>query len=176
MHVELYHCSSELKRLAREQKDSSMAARIRAVYLAVEGHGAPKIGAALGFSRRTIQKWIRSYNRLGMEGLQDKAGRGIKAHLNADQLQWLRQRIDQGPTADDGVCVFHASDIGRIIAKQFGINHSVRQVQRLLRKLGYRYLSGRPEHPKGDPEARSAFKKTLLLKSKTSVLYMLENE
>jgi transposase len=175
MHVELYHCSSELKRLAREQKDSSIAARIRAVYLAVEGQGAVEIGAALGFSRRTIQNWIRSYNRNGLDGLQDQTGRGTKARLNTDQMQWLRQRLDQGPTAQDGVCVFHAADIGRIIAQQFRVSYSVRQVQRLLRKLGYRYLSGRPEHPKGDPEARSAFKKTLLLKSRTSVLYMLEN-
>jgi transposase len=176
MHVELYHCSSELKRLAREEKGSSLAARIRAVYLAVEGQGAVEIGMALGFSRRTIQNWIRSYNRHGLEGLQDKAGRGIKARLNTDQLQWLRQRLDQGPTADDGVCVFHAADIGRIIARQFDISYSVRQVQRLLRTLGYRYLSGRPEHPKGDAQARGAFKKTLLLRSNTSVLYMLENE
>ena len=176
MHVELYHCSSELKRLAREEKDSSIAVRIRAVYLAVEGQGAVEIAMALGFSRRTIQTWIHSYNRCGLEGLQDRTGRGIKAQLNCDQLQWLRQRIDQGPSADDGVCVFHAADIGRIIAKQFDVSYSVRQVQRLMRKLGYRYLSGRPEHPKGDVQARSAFKKTLLLRSKTSVLYMLENE
>jgi transposase len=175
MHVELYHCSSELKRLARQEKEPSIAARTRAVYLALEGRDAVQIAAVLGYSRRTVQNWVRSYNRHGLDGLQDQAGRGSKAGLNADQLQWLRQRIDQGPTADDGVCVFHAGDIGRIIARQFGISYSVRQVQRLLRRLGYRYLSGRHEHPKGDAEARSAFKKTLLLRSKTSVLSILEN-
>jgi len=176
MHVELYHCSSELKKLARRKKEPSIAARIRAVYLALEGRDAVQIAAVLGYSRRAVQNWVRSYNRHGLDGLKDQTGRGTKARLNADQIQWLRQRIDQGPTQDDGVCVFHAADIGHIIKQQFGISYSVRQIQRLLRKLGYRYLSGRPEHPKGDAQARSAFKKTLLLRSKTSVLYMLENE
>jgi transposase len=176
MHVELYHTTNELKKIFRKEKDPRRAVRIRAVYLALMGKTAPQIADVLGYARRVVQNWIYSYNRHGLDGLQDQTGRGSKARLNADQLQWLRQRIDQGPTHEDGVCVFHAADIGRIIERQFGVNYSVRQVQRLLRELGYRYLSGRPEHPKGDEQARTTFKKTLLLRSKTSVLYMLENK
>jgi len=176
MHVELYHPTSELKTIFRKEKDPRRAVRIRAVYLALMGQTAPQIADVLGYTRRVVQNWIYSYNRHGLDGLQDRTGRGSKTRLNSDQLQWLRQRIDQGPTEDEGFCVFHAADIGHIIKQQFGVSYSVRQVQRLLRKLGYRYLSGRPEHPKGDAQARSAFKKTLLLRSKTSVLYMLENE
>lgn len=176
MHVELYHPTSELKKLFRKEKDPRHAIRIRAVYLAMMGKTAPQIAHVLGYTRRVVQNWIYSYNRRGLDGLQDQSGRGTKSRLNADQLQWLRQRIDQGPNKDDGVCVFHATDIGCIIKQQFGVSYSVRQVQRLLRKLGYRYLSGRPEHPKGDAQARDSFKKTLLLRSETSVLYMLEKE
>jgi len=47
MHVELYHCSSELKRLARHEKDPPIAARIRAVYLALEGRDAVQIATVL---------------------------------------------------------------------------------------------------------------------------------
>jgi transposase len=176
MHVELYHPTSELKKIFRKEKDPRRAVRIRAVYLAVMGKTAPQIAHVLGYTRRVVQNWIYSYNRQGLDGLKDRTGRGTKSRLNADQLQWLRQRIDQGPTEGDGVCVFHAVDIERIIKQQFGVSYSVRQVQRFLRKLGYRYLSGRPEHPKGDAQARDTFKKTLLLRSETSVLYMLENE
>jgi transposase len=176
MRVELYHCSEELKKLARREKDVRLAVRIRAVCLALDGKDAAGIAGTLGYSRRAVQNWIRAYNRKGLEGLRDEDGRGIKARLNADQLQWLRQRIDDGPTEEDGVCVFHASDVRRIIESQFSINYSLRQTQRLLRQMGYRYMSGRPEHPKGDPEARETFKKKLLLRSETSVLYILERE
>lgn len=176
MRVELYHCSDELKKLARREKDVRLAVRIRAVYLALEGEDSVGVAGTLGYSRRAVQNWIRAYNRKGLEGLRDVDGRGIKARLNVDQLQWLRQRIDDGPTEEDGVCVFHASDIRRIVESQFSIDYSLRQTQRLLRQMGYRYMSGRPEHPKGDPEARETFKKKLLLRSATSVLYILERE
>lgn len=175
MHVELYHTSRELKALARQQKDPRQAVRVRAVYLALMGKTAEQIGTALGYSRRTVQNWIYAYNRQGLEGLHDAAGRGQRSRLNQEQRQWLRQRIDEGPTPDDQVCVFHATDIQRIIYQQFGIDYSLRSVQRLLRQLGYRYLKPRPEHPKGDPQAREAFKKTLRFSSKTSRLIMLES-
>ena len=159
MHVELYHSSSELKALARKQQAPRLAVRIRAVYLALMGHTAEHIAEILGYSRRTIQNWIYAYNRQGLTGLNEAVGRGQKPRLNPDQRQWLRQRIDEGPTPEDQVCVFHAGDIQRIIKEQFGISYSLRSVQRLLRELGYRYLKPRPEHPKGDPQARAAFKK-----------------
>ncbi len=95
--------------------------------------------------------------------------------IAGDQIQWLRQRIDRGPTKDDCLCVFHAADIGQIIYRQFGICYKVRAVQKLLRKLGYRYISGKPEHPKGELAAREAFKKTSLIRCGKSVLTILEN-
>jgi transposase len=175
MHVELYHTTQELHRLSRQTKDAKLAARLRAVNLALQGKTAPEIGENMGYSRRTVQNWIYAYNRHGLEGLQQRRGRGRNHRLNRDQLQWLRQRLDQGPTEADGVCVFHAADIQRIIEKQFGVRYAVRTVQKLLRRLGYRYISPRPEHPKGDPQARKAFKKRLSIRSGKSVLYILEN-
>jgi transposase len=96
--------------------------------------------------------------------------------LNEDQIQWLRQRIEEGPVPDDKVCVFHAADIGRIIQKQFGVEYHVRSVRNLLKRLGYSYVSSRPEHPKGDPQAREVFKKKSVLRSGKSVLIILEKQ
>ncbi len=142
----------------RKEKNPRKAARIRAVYLALMDKSAPEIAKLLVYSRRTVQNWIYSYNRQGIEGLGESVGRGSKAKLNTDQIQWLLQRIEQGPTQQDGICVFHAADIGRIIEKQFGIKYDVRSVRKLLKRLRYSYVSSRPEHPKGDPEKREAFK------------------
>jgi len=176
MKVELYHTTEELKRLFRKEKNPRIAARIRAVYLAMMNKTAPEIATVLGYTRRTIQNWIYAYNRLGIEGLTENPGRGNNSKLNQDQIQWLRQRIEQGPLQEDKVCVFHAADIQRIIKKRFGINYHVRSVRRLLRRLGYSYVSSRPEHPKGDPEEREAFKKKSVIRSGESVLIILEKE
>ena len=174
MHVELYHTTSELKKIFRSGKDLRRAIRIRAVYLAQMGKTAPQIAHVLGYTRRVVQNWIYSYNRHGLAGLDDDEGRGRKAKLNNDQIQWLRQRIEEGPTPEDRVCVFHAADIGRIIQKQFGLEYSVRSVRYLLKRLGYSYVSSRPEHPKGNLQDRETFKKKSVIRSGKSVLIILE--
>jgi transposase len=176
MKVELYHTTSELKKLFRKEQNPRLAARIRAVYLALMDKTAPEIGELLGYSRRTVQNWIYAYNRQGIQGLKESSGRGSKSKLNDDQMQWLRQRVEQGPTGDDGICVFHAPDIQRIIKRQFGVSYHVRSVRKLLKRLGYSYVSSRPQHPKGDPKQRETFKKKSVIRSGKSVLIILENE
>jgi transposase len=176
MHVELYHPTVELKKIFRKEKDLRRAVRIRAVYLALLGKTAPQIAHVLGYTRRAVQNWVYSYNRRGLAGLDDNKGRGRKAMLNEDQIQWLGQRIEEGPRPEDKVCVFHAADIQSIIQKQFGLNYHVRSVRKLLKKLGYSYVSSRPEHPKGNPEARETFKKKSVLRSGKSVLIILEKQ
>lgn len=176
MKVDLYHTSTELKKLARQEKNPKVSVRIRAIYLALMDKTAEQIAEHLGYCRRTVQRWIHQYNRHGLEGIKDAKGRGKKARLNPDQIQWLRQKIDEGPKPEDGVSVFYAKDIKRIIKNQFGIDYHLHSVQRLLNKLGYSYVSSRPEHPKGDPEARETFKKKSVIRSGKSVLIILEKQ
>jgi len=174
MNVELYHTSTELKQLFRKEKDARLATRIRAVYLGLMGKSAPEIAALLGYRRRTIQNWVYAYNRHGLEGLSDTSGRGQRCKLNADQLQWLRQRLEEGPSPESGLSVFHGKDIQQLIAQQFGLTYHLHSIYKLLHRLGYSYVSSRPEHPKGDPEARRTFKKKSLIRSGNSVLIILE--
>jgi transposase len=176
MKVELYHSTSELKALFRKEPNPRLATRIRAVYLAMMYKSALEIARLLGYTRRTIQGWIYAYNRQGLNGLREDAGRGGKSKLNPDQIQWLRQRIEQGPAKQDGVCVFHAADIQKIIHGQFGVLYHIRTVRKLLNRLGYRYVSSRPEHPKGNPQDRDAFKKKSVIRSGKSVLIILGKE
>jgi transposase len=176
MKVETYHTTSELKQLFRKEKNPRIAARIRAVYLAMMDKSAPEIAEFLGYTRRTIQNLIYAYNRQGIDGLKESTGRGNNSKLNQDQIQWLRQRIEEGPLPEDKVCVFHAADIQRILEIQFSIHYHVRSVRRLLRHLGYSYVSSRPEHPKGDPSERETFKKKSVIRSGKSVLIILEKE
>ena len=138
------------------------------------GKTAPRIATLVGYSRRRVQDWIYAYNRKGIEGLQDSPGRGTSCKLNSDQLQWLRQRIEEGPRPEDGVCVLRGKEIQSIIHKQFGVKYSLSAIYKLLHRLGYSYVSSRPEHPKGDPQARNSFKKKSLMRSGNSVLIILE--
>jgi transposase len=46
------------------------------------------------------------------------------------------------------------------IAAAFGVTLYERSVGKQLAALGFRRLSVRPQHPKSDPQAQEAFKKT----------------
>lgn len=174
MQVELYHTSTQLKQLFRKEKNALVSTRIRAVYLALLGKSAPEIAALLGYRRRTIQNWVYAYNQQGLSGLSDACGRGQRCKLNTDQLQWLRQRLDEGPPPQSGLSVFHGKDIQQLIKQQFGVTYHLHSIYKLLKRLGYSYVSSRPEHPKGDPQARETFKKKSEIRSGNSVLIILE--
>ncbi|NLW83146.1 MAG: helix-turn-helix domain-containing protein [Phycisphaerae bacterium] len=77
MKVELYHTSTELKRLFRQEKGIRLATRVRAVYLALKQKTAPEIATLLGYSRRQVQDWIYAYNQKGLDGLKDAP---VEAH------------------------------------------------------------------------------------------------
>ena len=51
-------------------------------------------------------------------------------------------------------------DLKDRIEARFGVTMHERTVGKPLAALGFRRLSVRPQHPKSDPEAQEAFKKT----------------
>jgi len=160
MHVVDHVGLVDLKRLARGEKNAKLSKRIQMIVLAIEGYTAPAIARSLGLSRRACQRWVQRFNEAGLEGLQDKTGRGKPPLLTPEEQEQLKQRIDAGPTTADGVCTLRGKDIQRILESEFGKVRSLDTVYYLLHQLGYSSLVPRPQHRKADPEAQAAFKKS----------------
>ena len=55
---------------------------------------------------------------------------------------------------------WRCADLAGVVAARFGVALSERSVGRLLNDRGYVRLKPRPQHPKADPVAQAAFKKT----------------
>ena len=69
--------------------------------------------------------------------------------------------VEAGPDPEkDGVVRWRRRDLQARIAAEFGVTLHERTVGKQLAVLGFRRLSVRPQHPKSDPEAQAAFKKT----------------
>jgi transposase len=69
--------------------------------------------------------------------------------------------VCEGPDPTvDGVVRWRRVDLQRKIDERFGVSMHERTVGKQLAALGFRRLSVRPQHPKSDPEAQEAFKKT----------------
>jgi transposase len=79
----------------------------------------------------------------------------------AELVSWLEAGPDPAPVPmGDGVVRWRRQDLRARIASAFGVELHERTVGKYLAALGYRRLSVRPRHPKTDPEAQEAFKKT----------------
>ena len=76
------------------QRDSL---RARIVLQRAEGHRERDVADALGVSLTTVSIWSRRFEEQGLEGLQDKAGRGRKPWLPAEKVEQVLTRVTQPP-------------------------------------------------------------------------------
>lgn len=148
---------AELERLERGEKEARRAKRLRIVILAITGYTAPAIAQSVGLSRRVCQSWVYRYNDQGLKGLEDRRGRSPRQTLTDEQQTQMRQRLEQGPTPEDGVCSLRGVDIQRILADEFGVLRSLAGVYYLLHQTGYSYLRPRPRHRKFNAQAQLEF-------------------
>ena len=70
--------------------------------------------------------------------------------------EWVRQ----GPSrAEHGVVRWRRADLARRIAAEFGVTLAERSMSDVLRRLGFRRLVARPQHPGHDPQAQASFRR-----------------
>jgi transposase len=162
MNVKAYHTLQGLLKLYKSQSNPRLARRIHGIYLAAKGLTCIQIMEITGAKRRTVQQWVRRYNKDGIAGLPDKPRSGQPTKLPRHREQTFCSRIEAGPTIADGVSVLNGAAIQRLLEREFGVVYSFRGVYDLLYRLGYSCLCPRPQHEKADPMAQEEFKKTSL--------------
>lgn len=160
MHVVEHHTLEELRQLARMELEPKMVIRLQAIALAKQHQTASEVAEGVGYSRRGVQFWVQWYNAGGLAKLREEAGRGRKPPLSQAEQQRLKQRLDQGPLPEDGVCTLRGLDVQRILKDTFGKVRCLSAVYNLLHAIGYNDLMPRPQHRDADPAAQAAFKKT----------------
>ena len=104
---------------------------------------------------------MHRYNAEGIAGLSNRRSAGRAPRLTPEQKAVLARMVREGPDLEaDGMVRWRRIDLKRRIEEQFGVVMHERTVGKQLAALGFRRLSVRPQHPKSDPEAQEAFKKT----------------
>ena len=150
----------KLEELVRCEPDAKQRDRYRAVLLAldpVEEREGDEIAEFLGRSPRFVDEWAGRYRRGGLAALVPKKQPGRTAKLTAEQEAKLKERLDAGATAADGVCTLRGKDVCRLLEEQFGVKHTLGGIYGVLRRLGYSCLSPRPRHEQNDPDAVRQF-------------------
>ena len=157
--------ATELRAASAKSRDAQAARRMLALALVLEGADRKTAAETCGMDRQTLRDWVHRYNADGLAGLSNHRGGPRPRRLGPDQVSelvaWLEAGPDPAPVPmGDGVVRWRRQDLQRRITDRFGVELHERTVGKYLAALGYRRLSVRPRHPKTDPEAQDAFKKT----------------
>jgi transposase len=155
----------DLRKEAAQAQDARAARRMLAIALVLDGYSREMAAQSCGMDRQTLRDWVHRYNELGLSGLFDYPRRtGPKPRLSPEQQTQVAAWVEQGPQLErDGVIRWRCVDLQQRIAREFAVQLHERTVGKLLRKLSFRRLSVRPQHPQSDPEAQAVFKASLLI-------------
>jgi transposase len=154
----------ELRIAAGKTKNARAARRMLAIALVLEGADRATAAETCGMDRQTLRDWVHRYNAEGLAGLENRKVPHRPRRLRPEQMAVLSARVEAAPDpVRDGVVRWRRKDLQARIATEFGValhERSVGKVRLRTAALGFRRLSARPQHPKSDPEAQTAFKKT----------------
>ena len=145
-----------LRALAKRCSDPRQVRRLLALAAVYAGKSREEAAAIGGMDRQTLRDWSHRFNEGGPEGLRNRRGAGRPRLLTE-----LADLVETGPDqAVDGVVRWRRIDLRHVLEKRFQVSVSVRSLSRLLAKLSFTHISGRPRHPQQDERAIEAFKKT----------------
>lgn len=135
--------------------------RLHGLLLVCSGMSCVEVAGLLGQSPRTVQYWVRQFNRDGFAGLQERERSGRPSALDPKTLEALGRDLRRKPEAFgypqnlwDGKLLSHH------LSERYEVEIGVRQCQRLFHRLGFRRRKPRPVIAQADPEAQRAYKKT----------------
>ncbi len=145
--------------LVRQELDARVRIRLLALWHLQEGKTPREVGAMLKVHEKTVLRWLRRFRASGIAGLAEQPGRGAKRRLGVEQEPELKALIDRAQAQRSGGSLT-GEEIRSLVAEQFGVTYSLNGLYNLLHRAGLSWISARSKHPRRDPDAQAAFKKT----------------
>lgn len=152
----------ELRALARRERNGRTASRMLAIANALEGMMRADAARLAGMERQALRDAVVRYNAEGIAGLRDRPRSGRPMRLTPGQVEKLVARVLAGPKPErDGISSYTLPDLCAWVERRFKIRYEESGMSRLVRRLGLSWQKARPQHPRGDAQAREEFKKSL---------------
>ena len=158
------HTSSELRAIAGKSSDGPQIRRLLAIARVLDGDARTHAAEQTGMDRQTLRDWVHRYNDGGIDGLKSRVSPGREPFLTDAQKAELKALVIAGPTPErHNVVRWRLADLQAEIGRRFSVHVHESTVGKWLHQLKLTRLQPRPVHPKKDPAAEEAFKKTSVL-------------
>ena len=144
----------------RRTDESRYDHRLHAVLLVAQGMTCRQAVAVLGDAPRTVEYWVRDFERVGPAGLQEGSRPGRPRRLTDEHLKIVGQVLRK-PPEEAGLTakLCDGKALCAYLHREFGVNLGAPQCQRLFRLLDFRLRKPRPQIAPGTAELQSAHKR-----------------
>lgn len=157
---------AEVMRIAIQQEilrseESRYDHRLHGVLLVCSGMSCYEVSKLLGPSPRTVEYWVKRFERSGFAGLSDPERSGRPSRIDAKITKRMAADLRRKPREFGyGQNLWDGKLLSHHLWGVYSVKLGVRQCQRLFNKLGFRLRKPRPVIAQADPEAQVAYKKT----------------
>lgn len=149
----------DFAKLARTEQNPKTRIRLLALAQLKKGVKIKDVAKAIGFDRHNVGEWYRWYQAEGIAGLKDAPRSGRIPNLSRDQENNFKEQVALLQKTRTGGRITGA-DIQRMAVEKFGAHYTEFTIYKLLERLNISWITARSIHPKSDPAAQAAFKKT----------------
>lgn len=158
---------ADVMRIAIQQEivrteESRYDHRLHGLLLVTGGQSCQQVADLFGEDRRTVQRWVRTFESRGLDGLREGERPGRPKSIDARQWKVLEKDLRRNPN-EFGLTTNHLWD-GKLLVEHLrrrcDVTLGVRQCQRLFKQMGFRFRKPRPQVTQSDLGKVRAFKKT----------------
>ena len=153
LEVKNHNTIEELKKEIREAKNGRYALRVQCIKLKKEGKRTKEIEEALLISRDAVSRWVRRYNKEGLEGLKPKKPTGRKEKWNDELFKELFEELNKNRG------FWTIKKMQKFIKEKHNIKIPEESLRRKIHKAKYSWKTSRPNPYKGDKQKQEEFKK-----------------
>lgn len=139
-----------IEKRRQQESDKRIYRRLSALLWLDEGRTQEEVAGLLDVDTRTIRRWVKLFQKEGLDGLCVMGHEGRQCTLTPEQLESLQQEIEAGNFRN-------AKQARQWIEQEFGVRYSLTGTKELLHRLRATYHRTTPFLFKADPEKQKKF-------------------
>lgn len=150
------HTSEDLLKLSRAERNARKRMRLLALSQFLECKNRTQVANQLNISRTSVNKWVTQYLEAGLDGLEARKAKGRTPFLTVKQQMQLGHFIETQSQNEQGGRLT-GEKILNYIKTEFGVNYHHNAIYKLLKQLGFSWITSRSRHPKQQQSVQDAY-------------------
>jgi len=137
-----------VKKAYNQEKDGRIKQRLLIILKSFGDKSSYEVAEGVNTSHTKVLRWVKRFNKKGIDSLRDKQRKGRPSKLNKKQIKSLEMTLDRKSEFKAG---YNTIEIMHIITQEFNVHYSQRHARRFLYSIGYSRITPRPSHINKDP-------------------------